>query len=59
MALRSTSVGGKCDSVVVIPTSRYEAAVALYQRRSDFPPTTNGVEDPPVPGVVHGGQDGV
>lgn len=52
-------MGGKGDSVIVLPEPRYEAAVALFKRRGDFPQTTNGVEDPPVPGVVRGGEDGV
>lgn len=59
VAFRSTSVGGKGDSVIVIPTSRYKAAVALFQRRGDFPQTTDGVEDDPVPGAIRGGKGGV
>lgn len=59
VAFRSTSVGGKGDTVIVIPTSRYEAALDLYSRRHEFPATTDGVEDPPVPGVVRGGKKGV
>ncbi|CAM9923977.1 unnamed protein product, partial [Pylaiella littoralis] len=50
---------GKGDTVIVIPTSRYEAALDLYSRRHEFPTTTDGVEDPPVPGVVRGGKKGV
>eukprot|EP00903_Cladosiphon_okamuranus_P013441 g12519.t1 len=42
-----------------IPASRYEAAVDLYYQRGDYPPTTDGVEDPPRPGVIRGGEDGV
>lgn len=59
VAFRSTSVGGKGDTVIVIPASRYEAAVDLFHRRGDYPPTTDGVEDPPRPGVIRGGKDGV
>lgn len=58
VAFRSTSVGGKGDTIFV-PTSRYEAAVALFQRQGDFSQTTDGVEDLPVPGVVRGGKDSV
>lgn len=42
-----------------IPKPRYEDAVVLFNRRSNFTQTTHGVEDSPHPGALRGGQDGI
>eukprot|EP00752_Nemacystus_decipiens_P007841 g7006.t1 len=54
VALRSASVGGKGDRDMVVQRSLYNEAVALYNRRADFPRATTCYEGPPRPGARRG-----